>query len=1303
MDGAPVIGDGGVVHGYVGSVVDITAEREARRELQMFARAVESARDLVTFHDADGRIFFGNAAAHDFFGVAPDDPLPPLVPPDYIDAPAEFFEEIASSLHTQHQWSGELVGKGAHGRRVPLSVGVIAHRDEAGEVEYFSSLARDLTEYKQADAARRRSEVVLRAIVQASPLAIYALDAHGTIHVWNRAAEDLFGWRAGEVVGSAPPFVALSSRDDNDALVARVFSGKTVKGHRLRYVRRDGEPVDADVSIAPVRNAEGRVVTAVAVLADVTEQTRATQALVDSEVWFRSLVQHSRDMVVVMGNDATVLYASPTAREFTDIAGDDLNALAITDVVRVADEELGQLQEVFGRLRARPGSTERSTFRVVRSDGVTRWVEIVATNLLEDPVVAGIVVNGRDVTDSFEADEAVRASQQRLETLLSSVSDAIVVLDGDGALVYSSPVADEMFADAGDEPDNVFAAIDPGELSHALELWEGTRTTAGVGPPAEVRIRRTDGSWIDAEVIANNLLDDPAMHAIVMTIRDITQRKASEEALRQSEARLRESEARYRAVVDDQIELVCRYQPDTTITFVNRAFADFYGRKPEELIGSLLVDLHPPAERAAELERLRAFGSGSEVRTYDDWEFGSDGVRHWYRWIDRAFLDANGEVTEFQSVGHNVTEEHRAALLTTNQADILEQIARGVPLDETLRGIATTLEAHFPRLTCAVFQLDVEADALRLGAAPSLARRFATALDGAVVHEAANPCAAAVVRRESVYVEDATVDPLCADVHDLARECGLRAAWSTPIIASDARTVLGTIVVYGREPGLPDVEHHRILSLMAHLASIAIERKEYETRLAHESMHDPLTQLPNRLLFLDRLSQAIARGQRTQAGVAVLFLDLDRFKNVNDSLGHDAGDELLVAVARRLESVLRPGDTVARFGGDEFTILCEDLPGDSARARAVEIAQRLLTSVDRPFVVRRAETFVGVSIGIALSATGEESPDDLLRDADAAMYHAKDTGRGRVEVFDDTMRARAMARHATENALHHAIERGELRLFFQPIVSLETARCVGAESVVRWQHPERGLVLPAEFVPLAEETGLIVPLGAWVLEQAAMQAARWQLETDDTFLVSVNLSARQMAEGDLADRVAAVVQSTGARPDALCFEITETALMEDADAMRKVIETVRALGVQFSIDDFGTGYSSLGLPQTVRGRQREDRPRVRRRDRRRRRRPGDRLGGHRPRPRPRSARRRRRRRARGSARRARGARLRRGAGLLLRSAATGRRPGATRVPHAPLAAAGSAAHGPILSLDTRSGNTVVTIGPLPGNSYLSGS
>jgi len=654
--------------------------------------------------------------------------------------------------------------------------------------------------------------------------------------------------------------------------------------------------------------------------------------------------------------------------------------------------------------------------------------------------------------------------------------------------------------------------------------------------------------------------------------------------MRESEGRLRESESRYRAVVDDQTELVCRYLPDATLTFTNRAFAEFFGSTSDDLSGVKLVDLRPASERLRTLEWLSAFASTDAVRTHVEREVALDGSLRWYEWTDRAFANDAGEIVEFQSVGHDITDQRRAAEFTVHQAEILEQVARGVELDDTLLTIARALEDQFPRFSCAIMLVDGGDDGsdarggatLRTGVAPTLPATVFESLHGTPIAAASGSSGAAAFLREPVYVRDVIDDERWAGRREILLAHGLHAAWSVPILSGDGGAALGTLDVFVSEPRLPDEEHQQIFVLLAQLASIAIERKAFEERLAHQSMHDPLTGLPNRLLFLDRLNQAIARGRRSQSSVGVAFLDLDRFKNINDSLGHDAGDELLVEVARKLESVIRPGDTVARFGGDEFTVLCEDLPPLTAREQTVEIAERLLANVIHPLVVRGTEMFVGASVGIAMATTGEERPEELLRDADAAMYHAKDAGRGRVEVFDDAMRARALTVHATENALHRALERGEFRVFFQPIVSLSDARCVGAEALVRWQHPERGLLAPAEFIPLAEETGLVVQIGWWVLEEAARNAASWQLEQSEPFQVAVNLSARQLAQPDLAERVAELIAETGVRPSSLCFEITESVLMDDAESVLDVIRRVRRLGVQFAIDDFGTGYSSLG-------------------------------------------------------------------------------------------------------------------------------
>jgi diguanylate cyclase (GGDEF)-like protein/PAS domain S-box-containing protein len=353
------------------------------------------------------------------------------------------------------------------------------------------------------------------------------------------------------------------------------------------------------------------------------------------------------------------------------------------------------------------------------------------------------------------------------------------------------------------------------------------------------------------------------------------------------------------------------------------------------------------------------------------------------------------------------------------------------------------------------------------------------------------------------------------------------------------------------------------------------DRKRAEEQLLHDAFHDALTGLPNRALFMDHVKMAIQRSRRSGDRLfAALFLDLDRFKIINDSLGHMVGDQLLVGIAHRLEACLRPGDTVARLGGDEFTILLEDL---STTDDAIDVALRVQEAVTQPFNIGGHEVFTTASIGIALSNTGYERAEDLLRDADTAMYRAKMEGKKRHVVFDKAMHDRAMELLQIETDLRRAITRKEFFLNYQPIVNLETGKVASFEALVRWRHPERGLVGPCEFIPVAEETGLIVPLGQWVLNEACWQMRAWQklgLAGDDVTM-SVNLSSRQFSQADLIEQVSSALRDAGLKSANLKLEITESMVMENIDTAIGMLAQLRALGVGLSIDDFGTGYSSL--------------------------------------------------------------------------------------------------------------------------------
>jgi diguanylate cyclase (GGDEF)-like protein len=352
-------------------------------------------------------------------------------------------------------------------------------------------------------------------------------------------------------------------------------------------------------------------------------------------------------------------------------------------------------------------------------------------------------------------------------------------------------------------------------------------------------------------------------------------------------------------------------------------------------------------------------------------------------------------------------------------------------------------------------------------------------------------------------------------------------------------------------------------------------RKEAEGRLRREALYDALTGLPNRTLLTDRLRQALARARRhTEQMCGLLFLDVDRFKVVNDSLGHAMGDQLLCEVARRIERSVRPEDTVARLGGDEFTVLLEGVHGPKDATHA---AERIQKGIARSFRLGETDVFVTVSIGIAISSGDYQQPEELIRDADTAMYRAKGAGKARHQLFDSRMHAQAMTMLNLENDLRRALERDEFEMHYQPIVQLEHPDIVGFEALVRWRHPTRGLVLPGEFIPLAEETGLIVPLGRWVLERACADARAWQREfpRDPPLTLSVNLSARQLVEVDLLDAIESILKRSGFDAHSLHLEITESVIMQRPDLVTVVLGRLKDLGIRVSIDDFGTGYSSL--------------------------------------------------------------------------------------------------------------------------------
>jgi diguanylate cyclase (GGDEF)-like protein len=502
---------------------------------------------------------------------------------------------------------------------------------------------------------------------------------------------------------------------------------------------------------------------------------------------------------------------------------------------------------------------------------------------------------------------------------------------------------------------------------------------------------------------------------------------------------------------------------------------------------------------------------------------------------------------------------------------IHELIAADAPLEDVLREVVLSIENFDPSLRGSVLLLDPVLRTVHHGAAPSLPASYVAQLEGLAIGPDVGSCGAAAYHAVEVVSADLEADPKWTPFLPLTREHGLRHCWSFPVLGV-AGDVLGTFGVYGSAPRTPSEQHKGFLRDAAHLAGIAIERRRAIEDLVHRATHDPLTGLPNRTLLFDRLTHGLARARRSGTTLAVLFVDVDRLKLINDTLGHDVGDEVLRDVAERIAGSLRPGDTVARFGGDEFIIVAEDIDPDQASA----VADRVVAAVGAASAGDAQRLSPTASVGLTVIAAGDADAREAVRRADEAMYAAKEEGgnrhrRGTAE-GDGSGR-----RLEIEAALRGALDRGEFHLVAQPIAAFGDQTVGGCEALLRWTHPVLGAVGPDEFIPIAEESGLIDALGAWVLREACAQTVALRRATGRDLVLGVNVSPRQLRHPAFLGALEGALRDAGLPACALVVEITETALLGSDLATAHAIDALRALGARLVLDDFGTGFSSLSM------------------------------------------------------------------------------------------------------------------------------
>jgi diguanylate cyclase (GGDEF)-like protein/PAS domain S-box-containing protein len=688
---------------------------------------------------------------------------------------------------------------------------------------------------------------------------------------------------------------------------------------------------------------------------------------------------------------------------------------------------------------------------------------------------------------------------------------------------------------------------------------------------------QVDGNLLSVDFVTSLVAHDDGPVA-VFWFQDVAARE-------QTEAAMRQLEMKYRAVTESASDAILSADARGVIVSWNRGGQAMFGYSAEEIIGKPLTVLMPERYREAHEQGMgrflltgepRVIGMGAvevDAQRKDGTEFPVElSLSHWSEGDGRFFTGILRDITERRRAEEALAREagfvkllQRVSVASNESHSGREALETGMRLiaehtgwpvahlyavdgDDGQRLVPTNVWVH----------RDDEALQPFLDATGTAPLSAGTGLPGRVL-AAKQPC----------WISDVTTDGNFPR-RRAARESGLAAAFALPVLVGTEVTAV--LEFFTSEPLDPDEALCEVMGQIGTQLGRVVERELARERLTHHALHDPLTGLPNRTLLLDRLEVALS--QRSRGSVAVVFIDLDHFKLVNDSLGHTAGDRLLCSAATRLRAVVRPGDTVARFGGDEFVVLAEAV----ADERDTEgLAERITSALAEPFDLSGEEVFVTGSIGIALSGHGDCTATELLRDADAAMYRAKEDGRARHEVFDAGMRAGAVRRLEIVNDLHRALEREQFVLHFQPQVDLRSNVLVGVEALLRWVHPDRGLVPPLEFIPIAEQTGLIDDLGRWVLRAACRQGREW-LDTfpdNPPLAMSVNLSGRQLQQARLVEEVAATLAETGFPADRLVLEITESVLMNDTAITISTLTGLKELGVRLAIDDFGTGYSSL--------------------------------------------------------------------------------------------------------------------------------
>jgi diguanylate cyclase (GGDEF)-like protein/PAS domain S-box-containing protein len=1103
------------------------AERERelldqRKQLQL---VIENIGVPLSYIDRDLRIGFANEPGFDWRFHTPAEAigkrLDELFEPEVLE---RVMPHVASALAGEKR-SYERLARMHTGVLRWIRVQLIPDVSPAGEVVGVYSLTLDVDQDRRMRDALEEERARLRYFADNIPGPAAIVDRDFRYVFVNHVFERIRGQKLADIVGQP---VRDAFGEDAWRQIFEPNLERLKAGEHLHYERLVGPPGAERrwhlVHVAPLMDGEGRFNGYFSIGADIHDIRMAQERLHEQQAQLKLYTDNIPDAVAYIDRSHRVLFAN---RPYAEQRGKTVDQV----LGRTLAEVMGEDAAAWFVQRTRPvlerGETVSFERLVDLPGGQARWLHVEAVpHGGGNGESLGMYVVAHDIHDMKLAQSQLAASEEELRFFAENIPEAICYVDLERGCTFVNNVflatrGLTREQARGKFPEDVYSGDAMAKLKPHLE-----RVLRGEDTAYERRVRMPDGTdrWIRAR-LTPRIDAQGVVRGYYGVSHDIHDIKMAQAAVEDKERQLRQ-------VIDSIPTPMCYVDADTSYRYVNDAFLGYIGKRADEIIGHGVRDILGEERWALLQPHLDRVRNGEALA------------------VERLvrFADGRARWMTVRMTPRFVEGRYQGYYATTS--DIHEQKVA----EEELRRAHTILSAHFDNTPLAVIEWDTELRIVRWSgqaeeifgwpAADALGRSFDT--------------------WRLTYEEDVEVAERM--IRDLVNGPETHAT----LLQRNYRKDGSVIWVEWHNSALRD-EAGRLVSILS-LAQDVSSRIQAEERLQYMATHDGLTGLPNSVLLNGRLDQALLRAKRSGARVGVMFLDLDHFKDVNDSLGHRVGDLLLKELARRIRGTLRQSDVLARVSGDEFVVVLEEFSDDDAPER---VARKLLDEVRRPFSIEEHEIHVSVSVGLAVHPNDGEDGESLLKNADAAMYHAKELGRNGFRLFSAELAERRAQRLQVETALRKALREDELVLHYQPIVDLDNGEVRRAEALLRWNDPDRGMVFPQGFIPLAEETGLGHAIGHWVLEAACRQARAWRESGLGDITVCVNLSAGQLRDSTMIADLRRILQKTGCEPSWLQLEITETSMVRDVEGASVVLGRLRALGVRVAIDDFGTGFSSL--------------------------------------------------------------------------------------------------------------------------------